>query len=390
MYDVYCELWAASGGGKLSLSIKIDEMVYFPNRMGKENLWKEVTNSNYSFDTISGPSVMTNTDQTLTAINPALTISDISLTPENEVTDNMYYNFELDGLTLHSGEIFNHPLDITCSPDGSRTVKYELTPTNNDPDANLDWITFDNNTNSLKGTAPSQEGNNTYSFYISVKTNKNPPMEHLMVVKVEGSSFEVLSGQILTYVAFGIAISLTISLKSISQTLTGRSGSPTAIWSMFNQIQLLIFLMMADTYIHRDLIEYIEGFSFTLFSFKFLHLNDVPGLDAIPDCTDAQQPFEKLRVIDFESRSIVTNMYSLLLTVIVAIALHLTLRFLVNNYTLNEESSKWRRGWNKFRDGVLEFLFFTFYARTIMEAFEALCFASISELRELIFYSYCA
>jgi len=215
-------------------------------------------------------------------------------------------------------------------------------------------------------------------------------MEHLMVVKVEGSSFEVLSGQILTYVAFGIAISLTISLKSISQTLTGRSGSPTAIWSMFNQIQLLIFLMMADTYIHRDLIEYIEGFSFTLFSFKFLHLNDVPGLDAIPDCTDAQQPFEKLRVIDFESRSIVTNMYSLLLTVIVAIALHLTLRFLVNNYTLNEESSKWRRGWNKFRDGVLEFLFFTFYARTIMEAFEALCFASISELRELIFYSYCA
>ena len=141
---------------------------------------------------------------------------------------------------------------------------------------------------------------------------------------------------------------------------------------MFNQIQLLMFLMMADTYIHEDLIDYIEGFSFTLFSFSFLQLGDVPGLDVIPDWPDAEQPFEKLGVIDFESRSILTNMYSLFLTVILVFVLHLILRFLLKNYTLDEESSKWKKFWNKFRDGVLEFLFFTFYARTIMEAFEAL------------------
>jgi len=181
----------------------------FEGVTSREGLWTEVTDSSYELEAMAGPSAMTNTDQTFVTMTPAMTVSDIPVNSENEVTDNMYYNFDLDTLTLQGGEIFDHSLDITCTPDGSKTVTYAVISSQANPDADLDWIEFDNGSNSLKGIAPDYDSdkNNTYVLNIVVQSDMNLPMMHSMTVEVNDYSFEVLAGKILTYAAFGIAIS---------------------------------------------------------------------------------------------------------------------------------------------------------------------------------------
>lgn len=335
----------------------------------------------------TGPSTMTNPTLTLSTIGSAPTLVDVTISEnvgEKQVND-IFYRIGDYNLSLEGGVEFNKELELSCSQTGLVEIEFSLEDDFGNPDEpNPDWISFDSDTYKFFGTAPEEnETNNTYLIKLLVSPVGFDRSANSTFYAIIGppSSGGVLLAIIITLVFMGIAISITITVKSIKEFYS-ETGSTTAIWSMFNQIQLLIFILIMDTFIHEDVQEYIEGFEFSLFSFSFLNIGKIPGVEVIPDWPDEQQPFGKLEIIEFESRSTFTNCFSLFVTVLFIVILHLTFKYLLKNFTLNENTGKCKKAWNGFRTRTLDFLFFSFYARLMLESYEALCFASISEIRE--------
>lgn len=87
----------------------------------------------------------------------------------------------------------------------------------------------------------------------------------------------------------------------------GTGGSPTSLWSIINQLQLLILFTLFETEIHDDIRAYIEGQDFAMFNFNFLGLDEIPWFDIPTEWTDAEQPIEGLENIDLDSRSTIKN-----------------------------------------------------------------------------------
>lgn len=275
---------------------------------------------------------------------------------------------------MKGGTQFEKELELSCSQTGLVDIEFFLDDFGITDEPNPQWISYDNDIHKLVGTAPEEnESNNTYQVKIMLSPVGFKRLVNTSYYASIGppSSNGVLTSIIISFVFLGIAISITITVKSVKEYYN-EPESTTAIWSMFNQIQLLIFLLIMDTFIHEDVREYIEGFEFSLFTLSFLNIGKIPGLKYLPDWPDEHQPFGKLELIDFESRSTFTNCFSLFVTLFFVIILHLIFRYLLGEFKINEDTNKCKKAWNKFRIKLLDFLFFSFYARLILEAYEAL------------------
>jgi len=183
-------------------------MKYFPGIASIPNKWTEVTDSSYLFETVVGSSSMTNSDETFTAIVAPMGQTDVPVEKDNQVIDKMYYNEQFNNFTIRDGVDFKESLNVTCSTDGSQAVTYDIVKGASNLDV-PEWVSFDNDTNSLVGQAPGYDSdkNNTYVFYVSAQVSGGATVLTPIKTEVESFDFEVLAAMILTYAAFGIAIS---------------------------------------------------------------------------------------------------------------------------------------------------------------------------------------
>ena len=340
----------------------------------------------------------------MTYITDTLTFTIGSPTTTSEVlTQDIATSFEMDGyfltteetVKIAAGSTFDLKLNLTCSQGGNTLIAYSLMAASG---STLPaWASIDSSTGKLSGTAPNVTALTTFSIVVasdSVSFAVSSTKTFNLEVEVGsgsggggGSSLpeEVITAITVTAISLATVIATCAAISLTFALYPSFSGASTvtfsSLWSLINQLQLLMFLTLLDTFIHEDVLAFIEGYDFVLINFNFIALRDIPIINIPSDSMNVEQPFEPLSALDLESRSTITNCYSLILMIVSVFGFHLILNHLLKNFDLTQYSGKIERIWNKFRLGTLDYLFYAFYTRLFLEAYESLLFASIGELR---------
>jgi hypothetical protein len=103
------------------------------------------------------------------------------------------------------------------------------------------------------------------------------------------------------------------------------NNSPTAIWSLVNQLQMISLLMMTDSYTPQDFIYYQEGTSFVNANFDFIPVYDVPFISWPAVKLDTKLDNEKLNASGINSQSTFVNLFSTIIVLVTVILIHVFL-----------------------------------------------------------------
>ena len=159
------------------------------------------------------------------------------------------------------------------------------------------------------------------------------------------------------------------------------SSSPTSIWTLFNQLQLLLLFILINSYIPTSVKEYIESFSVFLFNFSFIPSHDIPGLGHFAEWLDTEAANEDLQRLGVDSKSAFSNTVPLLFMIIIAAIFHIIIRVIPKSKNTEEtRKGKFLRFWNVVKRKVLDFFIYIFYLRLILQAHQGLLVSSVSEL----------
>lgn len=176
-----------------------------------------------------------------------------------------------------------------------------------------------------------------------------------------------------TAVAVGVGTSAATSAMNTS--------SPTTVWAICNQLQLLILFLLVDTYIPDDVKGLIEGQDFALFNFDFIPAADIPYINIPTEWMDFEQTDINLEKVGVNSRSTFTNIFSLLLTIIFLIVTHITVKLLPKCRKKEETpKGKIQKFWLWLRTKLLDWFMYVIYVRMILEANQVLLFSSLKEI----------
>lgn len=108
----------------------------------------------------------------------------------------------------------------------------------------------------------------------STTDTSSEPSSSVTTTSPEASS-EVQTAQTVTQgvLAAGVLASVVAAGMSMS--------SPQGAFSIVNQFQLLILIPLAGTYLPEDVIAFITGMDFTMFSFDFIPFEDIPMIHSL-------------------------------------------------------------------------------------------------------------
>ena len=123
-----------------------------------------------------------------------------------------------------------------------------------------------------------------------------------------------------TQTAAGASTTLVVG-NSIS---TG--APPSALWSLIQQLQITMAILIIDSYTPDDVNFYLKGTSFALLNFKFIPTTKLPGVKTPLDSLKLKQPIRKLELLGYESRSTLFNNISFVLILGLVALLHLSLK----------------------------------------------------------------
>ena len=141
-------------------------------------------------------------------------------------------------------------------------------------------------------------------------------------------------------------------------------------------------LLLTGAFLPHKVVDYIKRKSFASFSFNFIPIKDIPGVRILIDWIEFDQPVESLIDVGLESGSSRPNILSLLFILLLILILHLVL-IVIPRFKIGVRSSKFRRAWNFVILKGCEMLTFGVYIRIVMEAYQYLLLAGISELRNI-------
>jgi len=111
-------------------------------------------------------------------------------------------------------------------------------------------------------------------------------------------------------------------LISVLRSLVSLS-SPAALWTMVNQIQLILLLILTKTSIPDRVYELITSNAFSSFSFEFLKVDKISFIDVPKGWLETDQGDEDLEAIGVEYFHTYNNIFSLILIIIFAVPLHI-------------------------------------------------------------------
>jgi len=133
------------------------------------------------------------------------------------------------------------------------------------------------------------------------------------VVKYNEADAFVTAGQIVVAVAVGVSFSTAI-VKSVS---------PQSAFTIVNQFQLYILLPMIGAHIPEKVLSFIEGMSFTMFSFSFIPYDSIPLSSEISSLLDYDQSDAYIDSIGMTSGSALINQLALISIYLVIFMIHM-------------------------------------------------------------------
>lgn len=175
---------------------------------------------------------------------------------------------------------------------------------------------------------------------------------------------------------------VVVGVSASAATSAMNASSPTSVWSIINQLQLLILFLLIDTYIPDDVRGFIEGQDFALFNFDFIPATDIPYINIPTEWMDFEQSDVNLAMVGVKSRSTFTNMFSLLLTVISLFIIHILVKLMPKCRSNQDDVSRSRakKTLSLLRVKLLYWFMYVIYIRMVLEANQVLLFSTLKEL----------
>ncbi|CAI2379909.1 unnamed protein product [Moneuplotes crassus] len=182
---------------------------------------------------------------------------------------------------------------------------------------------------------------------------------------------EVAEGTVETAQAMilgGMVLSSGCSLVSFS--------SASGMFSMVNSFQLLILLPLIPQYFSEKVINFLSGMSFTMFSFDFIDLNEIPFVEYLTSWISLPQTDDYLDTLGLGSGSSIINFLPLIIVLLLLGAAHTLLAIAYGFNKKKKKRSKVRKVLTKF------FVYFTFniYIRNFIEGFLFVLLSVSSEI----------
>ena len=161
---------------------------------------------------------------------------------------------------------------------------------------------------------------------------------------------------------------------------TASMSTPQGAWSLVNQFQIFLLMPLTDAYFPPEIIAFLTGLDFSLFSFSFLPIKIIFGVEAILDLFDYSQSDDYYVDMGFNSGSAFVNHFNLLVVFITISILHLIY------YPIYRKVKKWKPKGKvskiviKMWMFLIEILTFDIYIRLMIEAYLFLTLSSITEI----------
>ena len=193
----------------------------------------------------------------------------------------------------------------------------------------------------------------------------------------QNPSSEVSSINIATKSTIGAQALITTTLSAFT------NSSLASLWSMINQLQLFLLLLLTGVYFPKDVIDVIIGSKFALFTLNLIPFSSFSFSTNIINKIYLSQSFSMLERIGFDSGSSFVNNYGMIFSFVLCLIFHLFVFIIIK---LLAKKNIWK-GWTKTHKTfswifikIYNFLTFGYYIRVILESFQYLLISSISEI----------
>ena len=176
-------------------------------------------------------------------------------------------------------------------------------------------------------------------------------------------------------------IGITAMIISISSIMN--TSSMSSFWSMVNQLQLLLLLMITGAFIPEEVKTVITGFKILLFPSNFMLFDKINVYSSLINNFDFGLSNSLLEPIGISSDSTVFNSSSIFLWILMISLFHLVI------FIFWKVSAKWRNEgrWKWFKNLMITIinkiyviLTFAYYIRLILETNQYLLISSIYEI----------
>ena len=137
------------------------------------------------------------------------------------------------------------------------------------------------------------------------------------MITSEDLSEKVRNARTSTQITIGACMAMAALISVVKMT------SPIGMWSIVNQFQMLLLLLLSRAFIPDKIREYLLGMDFTLMNFNFIPLNEVPMISIPYDWIEYEQYDTNLQDIGVENGSTAANNLSFIVMIMMFIILHI-------------------------------------------------------------------
>ena len=179
-------------------------------------------------------------------------------------------------------------------------------------------------------------------------------------------------------IAIKSIVGATIAIIGIASIFN--LSSPQDIWSIVNQFQVFMFLLLTGVYFPKDITDLLNGNSIFMFSFSFIGIINLRGFYSIKQQIDFDWDDENLKYIGFNSGSTLINNLSLLILFILIVCIHLIFEWILCSFKHKIEAKSWLK---KIFNFLKKLFWLTIYIRLIMQSDLYLLISSFYEMKQM-------
>ena len=137
---------------------------------------------------------------------------------------------------------------------------------------------------------------------------------------------------------------------------------------MINQYQALMLIPILDLYLPKTVRDFIVGNSATLFSFSFLHIQDISFISSMNNDLGGDQDDEYLNEIGIMSNSVIINHINLMIVYLIIFIIHMSIWLIAKLIKLKLKSKESKC--NKIMSKIIDVFTFGVYVRLLIESFQ--------------------
>ena len=356
---------------------------------------------------LSGVTIGTASSVTIgvvTYINQTVTYNKVSST-----TSDTYYQVQLQSISVIELNILSITPDLSCSFSGSTLFNYSIS--NYGSSTAPSWVKINSSTGQLSITSPSVNSDSDFYFYvmsldIGSFTLVQKPIK-LTVTKCQAQNWQKCSSLSVSICEMwssdytlksGSCIIASDAAKALSITIVSMLGisfwtvtvasfmnptSTASLWSMINQAQLLLLLLLTGAFIPIDVKNVILGSKFALNFATYFDFLNFKFMGSIINVFEFELSNQSLQLLGINSDSSIFNISPIITWFLAMISLHLQILLLSKLMPTEVSEGRWKLIKSlsiKFINRLLIIFTFGWYIRYIFETNQYVLISWINEI----------